>query len=153
MAGNWHVIAHIPAKFERQACNAVVSLTPREDGSIQTTYRFAEGTPDGARKLVRARAYVPDPANRAGWRVQFFWPFAWPVNRPCEVAWLDPEYRAAIVVYPKRKYAWLLSRAAGVEESRYEEMIGEIRPRGYDLSRVRRVPQVWPVPAETDRSG
>jgi apolipoprotein D and lipocalin family protein len=146
LAGKWYVIAHIPARMERLACGAVVVLAFRDDASLQISYRFTLGTPDGPRKLVRARGHALDRTSLAEWRLQPFWPFAWPVKWPCEIKYVDPDYQSAVVAHPKWKHVWILTRTPIVPEQAYLDLVGLAQSLGCDPSRLRRVPQMLGAP-------
>src|SRR5690349_17394913 len=59
--GDWYVIAHIPSFPEREAYNAIESYSMREDGRIQTLFRYRRGSFDAP-----VRTMEPVGTVRAG---------------------------------------------------------------------------------------
>lgn len=135
--GDWYVIAHIPTFLEDEAFNAVESYRLADDGTVETTFTFNEGGFEGERKEMNPKGF-PDPStNNAVWGMQFIWP----VKGDYRIAWLDPEYAVTIIGRNKRDYVWLMSRSKTMPDAQYRDMVGRIEAMGYDISRLRRVPQ------------
>lgn len=140
--GDWYVVAHIPASSEERAYNAVESYALREDGVIETTYSFRDGGFEAPIEVLRPSAIVRDRETNATWGMRFFWPFRFEYL----VTYLDSGYRSTIIGRTARDYAWIMTRDPRVSEVRMQELIDELRGQGYDVARLRRVPQRWPDP-------
>ena len=142
--GDWYVIGFIPITLpflsEAGAHNAVESYRLGEDGTIETTYTFREGSFDGPEKRFEPRGWVHDPATNAEWRMQFVWPFA----AAYLIVHLDPAYQDAIIGVPDRSNVWILSRSPQMSSVDYGRLLEHAAGLGYDITRIRRVPQRWP---------
>ena len=135
--GRWYVIAAIPTHFERNAWNAVETYTLRMDGNVDTTFHFNDGSEDGPYKHIQSVGYVHSGSGNAVWGVQVFWPF----KAQYVVAYLKPDYSEVIVARDARDYAWVMARTPEVSAADWETLTSRLRSLGYDMSKLRRVPQ------------
>lgn len=136
-AGDWYVIAHLPAKNERNAYDAIEHYDIRADGTIRIRYTFREGSHEGERRELHMRGRVHDERTRAEWRVRPFWP----LSIAYVVIALDPAYQTTVVAHPSRKYAWIMARRPELDDATFDSLEERLRAQGYDTSRLRRVPQ------------
>lgn len=128
--GKWYEIARLPFKYQ-EGC----SCTTAEYSIIDsTTLRvinkcIKEGELDDA----TGKAFVVEGSKNAKLRVQFFWPFRgdyWIIE-------LDKEnYSYAVVGTPSRKYLWILSRTAKMDEQLYNSLIEKCKAKGFDISKL-----------------
>lgn len=135
--GDWYVIAHIPARAERNAYNALESYRLTDDGSIATTYSFNEGGFDGPEKVMTPRGFVRDTNSNAEWGMQF----VWPISAEYLVIYLDQDYSTTIIGRSKRDYVWIMARQPVISDARYRELVQFVYDKGYDTSKLRKVPQ------------
>lgn len=135
--GDWYVIAHIPSFPEREAYRAVESYAWMPDGRIQTTFRFRKGALDGPEKTMHPVGTVKPDGGGAVWDMQF----VWPIQAEYVIAWVDAEYQQTIVGRSKRDYVWLMARTPQIPEADYQARVRQIQALGYDVSKIRRVPQ------------
>lgn len=135
--GDWYVIAHIPSFPEREAYRAVESYARMPDGRIQTTFRFRKGALDGPEKTMHPVGTVKPDGGGAVWDMQF----VWPIQAEYVIAWVDAEYQQTIVGRSKRDYVWLMARTPQIPEADYQARVRQIQALGYDVSKIRRVPQ------------
>jgi apolipoprotein D and lipocalin family protein len=141
--GDWYIIANIPTFLEEGAHNAVESYRLDEDGTIATTFRFRDGSFDGALQSYHPVGYVLDGSNNAVWDMQFIWP----LKAEYRVIWLDPEYEVTVIGRTKRDYVWIMARKPTISASRYAQILQFLEQQGYDTGQVRKVPQRWPQTA------
>jgi len=135
--GDWYVIAHIPSFPEREAYKAVESYARMPDGRIQTTFRFRKGALDGPEKTMHPVGTVKPDGGGAVWDMQF----VWPIQAEYVIVDLDPAYQRTIVGRSKRDYVWLMARTPRIPEADYQARVKQIEALGYDVSKLRRVPQ------------
>ena len=135
--GDWYVIANIPTRLERDAYNAVESYRLAADGSIETTFTFRQGGFDGEPKRYTPRGFVRPGTGNAVWGMQF----VWPVKADYRIAWLAPDYSMVVVGREARDYVWIMAREPAIPEADYERLLAFVGQQGYDLSKVRKVPQ------------
>ena len=143
--GDWYVIANIPTFIETDAHNAIESYALNEDGTIDTTFTFHDGAPDGELKAYRPTGYIVDEQSNALWGMQFIWPF----KAEFRVIYLDDDYQTTIIGRSKRDYVWLMSRQPVIEDSSYSSLLAFLDSQGYDISKVQKVPQMWPSKSTT----
>ena len=135
--GDWYVIAQIPTFIERKAFDSVERYALREDGRIQTTFTYRKGSFDAPVKTLHPVGRVEEEGNGALWGMQF----VWPIQAEYVISWLDADYQQSIVARSKRDYVWYMARTPQVSEQDYQQAMARIAAMGYDLQKVRRVPQ------------
>ena len=143
--GDWYVIANIPTFIETDAHNAIESYALNEDGTIATTFTFYDGAPDGELKTYRPTGFIVDEQSNALWGMQFIWPF----KAEFRVIYLDDDYQTTIIGRSKRDYVWLMSRQPAIDDSSYRSLLAFMQSQGYDISKVQKVPQIWPGKSST----
>ncbi len=146
--GDWYVIAHVPSRPERSAVNAIEGYRLAEDGTIETTFRYREGSVDAPVKTMRPRGFVRAGSGNAVWGMQFIWP----IRAEYVIAYVDPDYQQTIVARSARDYAWIMARTPTIPGADYARLLTRLEGLGYAPSRVRRVPQQWPEPRDDQRS-
>ncbi|MDR2961753.1 MAG: lipocalin family protein [Stenotrophomonas sp.] len=135
--GDWYVIAHIPSWPEREAYDAVESYALRPDGRIQTTFTYRKGSFAAPQRSMHPIGRVEKEGQGAVWGMQF----VWPIQAEYIIAWLDDDYGQTIVARSKRDYVWYMARTPKVSEQDYQQAVQRIAQMGYDVGRLRRVPQ------------
>jgi apolipoprotein D and lipocalin family protein len=70
--------------------------------------------------------------------------FIWPIKAEYLICYLDPDYRTVIVGRSKRDYVWIMARAPAVPEPVYRNLVERVVALGYDVDKLRKVPQRWP---------
>lgn len=136
--GDWYEIASFPNRFQKGCVASMATYTLEPDGRIGVFNQCREKTLDGPVRSVRGTARVVDTATNAKLKVTFFWPFYgsyWVID-------LDPDYRWAVVGHPGRNYLWVLSRTPALDTDVYEGILGRLRAQDYDVTRLRRTPQL-----------
>ena len=137
--GDWYVIANIPTFIETDAYNAVESYRLNQDGTVATTFSFRAGGFEGERKTYHPTGYIIDKRSNAVWGMQFIWP----VKADYRILYVDEGYEQTIIGRVQRDYVWLMARTPQVSEADYQRFLQFIAAEGYDISKVRRVPQRW----------
>jgi steroid 5-alpha reductase family enzyme/lipocalin len=145
--GDWYVIANIPTWIERDAYNAVESYALRPDGTIATTFTFRAGGFDGPRRVYHPRGFVLDHDSNAVWGMRFVWPF----KADYRIVYLAPDYSITVVGREARDYVWIMARGPSISAEDYARLEELIRSAGYDISKLRRVPQRGNTSGETAR--
>lgn len=139
--GRWYALAHIPTSFERgcaKGTTATYTLFP--NGQIEVVNECLDAK--GQKKVIRGRAWVPDPQEPAKLKVSFvnlfgFWLFAgdyWVIE-------LAPDYSYAVVGHPARKYGWILSRTPTLDEATWARIRAAVEGAGYRWDQFVRIDQ------------
>ncbi len=136
--GSWFVLAHIPLPPEKQAWNAVEHYRLRDDGRIATTFVFRKGDAEGPLKDYHPVASVSDE-DAALWKMQFLWPF----KADFRISWLDDAYQVTVIGREKRDYVWVMARTPQLDDARWQQIEAFLTEQGYEMERMRRVPQQW----------
>ncbi len=138
--GDWYVIANIPTFIEKGATNAIESYKLMDDGmTIKTTFSFFKDSPDGKKKVYRPTGFIYNTKTNAEWRMQFIWPF----KSPFLIIDLDDEYTYTVIGIPSKKYVWIMARESALSENVYKEILENLSHVGYNISLIRKVPQIW----------
>jgi apolipoprotein D and lipocalin family protein len=135
-AGNWHEIARFPNKHQTD-CVKTEAIYTLEKGAIGVKNRCSLA--DGKVKEVTGISKIEDPKTNAKLKVNFV--PAW--LRWLGIGWgnywvieLDADYQYAVVSEPKREYLWILSRAPVMSKAIYEGIIGRLKDKGFDTSKL-----------------
>tara|TARA_B110000444_G_scaffold65827_1_gene61680 strand:- start:1022 stop:1555 length:534 start_codon:yes stop_codon:yes gene_type:complete len=136
-AGDWFVIANIPTFIETQAFNAIESYSEPVGNKIATTFSFNKGGFDGKKKMYHPTAFIREGSGNAVWGMQF----VWPIKAEYRVVYLDQDYQFTIIGRSKRDYVWLMARKPIIADTDYDRLLKIIAEEGYDLRKIRRVPQ------------
>jgi len=146
--GDWYLLGHIPAAAEEKAWNGVESyrLEPGTTDAVETTFSFREGSFDGPLTTLRPKGWV-ESANGAEWGMKFYW-WQGPFRFEYLVVYLDPDYTRTIIGRSARDYLWIMARTPEVPAPQWDEMVAKAKELGYDVSKLRRVPQRWGTPPD-----
>jgi len=131
------VIACIPTFIETKAYNAVeeYQLTPK--GTVNTIFTFNQGGFDGPVKRFNPHGYIKDKINNSTWGMRFIWPF----KAQFLITYLSPDYSQTVIARDKRDFFWIQARTPQIPEEDYQRLLKMLAEQGYDISRVRKVPQ------------
>ena len=135
--GRWYIIANIPYFGEKDYVAGQSEWKLRADGKIDDAYIGRKGgfdSPETRREFVDT--VLPDTGN-AHWRVRIFWP----IHVSQLTLYVDPMYQVTVLGYPDKSLAWIFARTPYLPEAKYQEMLGKLDEQGYDVSRLKRVPQ------------
>jgi hypothetical protein len=67
--------------------------------------------------------------------------FIWPIKADYRIVYVSDNYEHTIVGREQRDYLWIMARTPQMAEADYAEMLAIAAREGYDLGKVRRVPQ------------
>jgi len=135
--GPWYVIACIPTFIETEAYNAVEQYSLLPNGTIDTVFTFNKGSFEGPRKKYNPRGFVVDKVNNSRWKMQF----VWPLKSEYLITYLDEDYTQTIIGRNKRDFFWIMARTPQIPEADYERLLNILKEEGYDVTKVRKVPQ------------
>lgn len=138
--GRWYEIAKYPNRFQRQCVADTQALYRlRDDGQLDVINRCRTASGETAEAVGRARQDGPADAPMLEVRFAPAW-LAW-----LPMVWghywvidLDAGYQLAAVSEPNREYLWILSRTPTVDAAAYQALLGRLRAKGFDLSKLER---------------
>jgi apolipoprotein D and lipocalin family protein len=137
-AGKWYEIASFPQGFQK-GCNcttAEYTLTDKDYLIVEN--RCNKDSINGKQSSIKGKAFVVENSGNAKLQVQFFWPFKgkyWIID-------LADDYSYSVVGHPNRKYLWILSRTAKMDDSIYQQLISKIKQKGFDISKIKLTKQI-----------
>ncbi len=137
--GDWYVIANIPTFIEKGAHNAVETYALNDDGTIDTTFVFRDGSFDGKLKRYNPKGFVLDTETNARWGMRFIWP----IKADYRIVYLDDDYSTTVIGRQKRDFVWIMARDPDMPDQEYDRVLEFVKSIGYDISQVERVPQRW----------
>jgi apolipoprotein D and lipocalin family protein len=143
--GTWFEVAKFPNYFQRKcASDTQATYSKRADGRIDVVNRCK--TSGGAVEAVRGIARPDTMAPMLPSKLQVRFAPAWLSWLPLVwgrywVVILDPDYRYAVVSEPRRKYLWILSRSAHMDNAQYDDIVERIAAKGFDTRRLVRSAQ------------
>ena len=142
-AGVWHEVARFPNRFQTQCLGdvtATYTLLPSEQIEVVNACRVEGG--ERTRAVGRARL-----ARRGGPTSQLKVRFAPAILSFLPMVWGDywilditPEYGAALVGDPSRKYLWVLSRSKQIDPADYARLLESASAQGFDVTRLEQTP-------------
>ena len=91
-----------------------------------------------ARRSATRPGTVIDRASNAVWGMQF----VWPVKADYRIVYVADDYSTTIIGREKRDYAWIMAQA-GAPRGGIPPPRRHARRAGYDISKLRKVPQRW----------
>lgn len=143
-AGTWFEIARIPNKFQKNCAGEVTATyTLLDKGEIKVLNQCRKKNGDVEQAEGKARPSGKENPNTK-LKVRFapsglsFLPFVWGDYWIIDLA---PDYTYAVVGEPDRKYLWILSRYAKMDEETYRKILDKITAQGYDTSKIVRTRQ------------
>ena len=135
--GDWYVIANIPTFLETQSYAATETYRQEPDGTITTIFSHRKGSFEAPLKRYNQRAFVRKDSGNAKWGMQFFWP----IRAEYLITHVNEDYSQAIIARTRRDFVWILARTPQLPQSELAALSERVRQLGYDMSKLRRVPQ------------
>ncbi len=138
--GKWYEIAHLPARFQEGCNETTATYNLAKDGNISV---LNECRKNGKLKQAKGKAKVVDKTTGAKLKVTFFWPFYgdyWIIK-------LGKDYDYAVVGTPDRKYLWILSRTAQMDNVLFSELTEFAKSKGFEVGKLIKTSQPPPIPA------
>lgn len=137
-AGKWYEIASFPQRFQKGCHCTTAEYTLSHAGYLIVENRCNRGSVTGRQSYIKGKAFVTKNSGNARLEVQFFWPLRakyWIID-------LADDYSYAVVSHPGRKYLWILSRTAKLNDAVYQQILGRLRAKGFDLSKLQVTEQI-----------
>lgn len=140
-AGRWYEIASYPVFFNRGLTGVTAEYGVLPDGRVSVLNRGFKDALDGPESSIQGKARVVDPNTNSKLAVRFD---QFPNNLFEGDYWivvLDPDYQFAAVSDPRRYTLFILSRTPQMEESTYDNILGQLESNGFDLSKLKKTEQ------------
>ena len=127
--GKWYEIARYDHRFEKGMSRVTATYTLLPNGRIEV---LNAGYKDGKYKEITGKAKQPDPNDPGKLKVSFFlWFYA-----DYYVLDIDPDYRYVLIGSSSDKYLWIMSREEKLPDDVLQQLLDELRKRGYDTDRL-----------------
>ena len=140
--GTWFEVAKYPNWFQKKCVGgARASYSLMGDGRVQVINRCRLAGGDFSEATGVARQIGPSTSPKLQVRFAPAWlsflPFVWGNYWVID---LDEDYQLAAISEPGRQYLWILSRTPKVDAARYQQLLGRLRQKGFDLERLEASP-------------
>ena len=136
--GDWYVIASIPTPFEKGVYNGLETYTwNQKEQRIDVSFTYRKDGFNGEKKEITQKGWIEDPVGKAHWKVQPFWPLKFDYL----VIDLAKDYSWTTVGVPDKSYVWIMARKSTMDAEDYRQATERIRALGYDLEKLKKVPQ------------
>lgn len=136
--GTWYEIARYPHSFEKDLVGVTANYEMREDGKINVVNSGYKDSLDGEFDAANGVAKIPNPDEPGKLKVSFFLFF----YADYYILDLDTtDYQYALVGSSSDDYLWILYRHPQMPEKLYQQLVNEAEQRGYDISKLSKVPQ------------
>lgn len=135
-SGKWYVLACIPTEYDKSRNYICEQYKVSRSGKIEieTSY-FEDGTSN--QSVATAVGFPEKESNNVKWKVQYVWPF----KSDYLIEELDNDYSHAVVGHPQRKFLYIMNRTGRMSEDLFIDLLTRCGRKGYDLTRLRKVPQ------------
>lgn len=109
------------------------------------TLSFAKGSPTAPRTVMKQRGWFYDAVTTGTeWRVSpIVLGWALPVKLRYIIIDCADDYSSMTVGYPDRSLLWVMARESNPPAERLRQMLAVPEELGYDMSKVKPVPQEW----------
>lgn len=137
-SGKWYEIASFPQRFQKGCHSTTAAYTLSNKGYLIVENCCNRNSVNGKQSYIRGRAFVDKNSGNVKLKVQFFWPLRakyWIID-------LADDYSYAVVSHPNKKYLWILSRTPKMNEQTYGQILGRLKEKGFDLSKLKLTPQI-----------
>ncbi len=135
--GKWYNLARLPASFQDGCTHSTADYAMGPGGTVSVVNRCEM---KGHAKEVKGSARVVDTDTNAVLEVTFKeWFSAFIPKAPQGnyfVIWLAPDYSAAAVGTPDRKYLWILSRNPSMSTGKYLTIVDHCKELGFDVGKL-----------------
>ncbi|MGN0032874.1 MAG: lipocalin family protein [Candidatus Limimorpha sp.] len=125
--GKWYEIARYDHRFERGMQRTTANYELMPDGTVKVTN---SGYRDG--KYLEAVGKAKTTNEPGLLRVSFFWFF----YSDYRILALDPDYQNVLIGSKSKKYLWILSRSAVMDNDSIDELLNIANRLGYDTSKL-----------------
>jgi apolipoprotein D and lipocalin family protein len=140
--GTWYELARLPMFFQRNCAQSEAHYALKPDGNIAVTNRCRTMEGKWEEATGTASPQVEGKTDKL-WVVFDNW-FSRLLPGVAKgnywVLDVSDDYKLAIVGNPNRKYLWLLSRTAHVDDKTRNELLMKAQQQGYDTTRL-----IWRV--------
>ncbi|MCC5834654.1 MAG: lipocalin family protein [Opitutales bacterium] len=135
--GRWYVIATTPGVRHRNSQNALKDMQQLDDGSIKIESYMLSGDEEPEWKMYEGSARIRNIRTNAEWEISY----TWPIRQNFRILYLSENYDLVLMGDDRRNNLRILAREQTIPNHRYSDMMIQAQNMGYDISRVRRVPQ------------
>jgi apolipoprotein D and lipocalin family protein len=143
-SGTWYEIARLPNRFQEQCSGEVTaSYTLQADGTfaVVNRCRLEDGNYTEAKGVARlAGKGQPNSVLKVRFAPAFlsFLPWVW---GDYQILSLAPDYTHALIGSRNRKYLWILSRSAQLDDATFARLVEDAKAQDFDVTTLQRTRQ------------
>ena len=135
---DWYVIAHIPPRVTQTAHDSVERYRRGQaSDQIDVTFTFRKDSFNGEHKTMHPTGFVVPDTGNAVWAMQFIWP----IKMQFLISYVDADYTMTIVARERCDFVWIMAATPDIDDTAYQDLVKRVAAMGYDMSRLRKVPQ------------
>lgn len=135
--GRWYVIATTPGVRHRNSQNALKDMQQLDDGSIRIESYMLTGDEEPEWKMYEGSARIRNIRTNAEWEISY----TWPIRTNFRILYLSDNYDLVLMGDERRNSIRLMAREQSIPDHRFSDMMIQAQNLGYDISRIRKVPQ------------
>jgi len=135
-SGKWYIIAAIPKKIEKNRNFMTESYIKDRNGNMTVYNTYVRRNKMKVHSFI-SKGFPQKGTNNFKWKTQLLWPF----KRKYIIEELPEDYSYAVVGDPNKRYLHILSRSNFMNIDQYLEIVKRCKARGYDISKLKRIPQ------------
>ena len=79
--------------------------------------------------------------------------FIWPFKAEFLITYVNEDYTPTVIGRNKRDFFWLMARTPEIPKEDYVRHMTELAAQGYNMNKVRKVPQRWTIPNTSTKDG
>jgi apolipoprotein D and lipocalin family protein len=142
--GKWYEIAKYENSFQRKcaATTAEYKLVKNKVKVLNSCVKKSNGKIKKAHGIALIANKVTNAELKVSF-VPFFKRWGWFAG-DYFIMELGENYEYVVVGHPTRKYLWILSRTAVMDEALYQSLLNKIAEQDYDLTKIVRTP-TWDI--------
>ena len=134
--GLWYEIGRYQNSFEKDLVGVTATYTSKENGKVEVLNQGFFKELNGKLKSAKGKAKLTGQTGKL--KVSFFLNFYAEYN----VLELDQQdYQWALIGSSSAGYLWILSRIPVMKEDLYRDILRKAEARGYDTTKIFKVPQ------------
>lgn len=130
--GQWFEIAKLPRPTEVDCRATTASYKRTGSTTLDLIHECHVGSLDGPVRQSVAHAKVPDGSSPAKLSVDFgsgYWGDYWIID-------VGKSYEYAVVGHPTRKYLWIISRTAKLDQATLDGILQRAKDQGFETANL-----------------
>ncbi len=135
--GKWYVLAGRFTFLEAGVHNGVETYTwNSKHERVDISFTFNKNSLTGPLKSIPQKGWIKNKTTNAHWLVSPFWP----IKLDYLIIDLADDYSWTAIGVPNGKYLWIMARKQNISEVNIEQILEQLKQKGYPVDNVIFVP-------------